>query len=220
MKKASLVALAICLVAGAASAGGTPNTATCTKQLVFQFSGLDDLGLSSYRFGGLGDMLGEFGDYDISDYWYGGGVGLRYFFREGMAVRPSVNISYAKLELPDQSGYTDIEESATRYGFSVVIEKYLPPIHSIAPYIGAGAGYDHFKYEESAKLDNVKLSADVTASCIDLKALAGFQWYFTDGMSLGGEYVGAFTHATSDEMDTTLNSFYWDAASVFLSVEM
>jgi opacity protein-like surface antigen len=217
MRKVSLVALVVCLMAGAAFAGGTPNTAACTKQLVFHFSGLSDMGLSSYRFSWLDDV---FSDYDLSDYGYGGGIGFRYFFREGIAVRPSLNISYTKLQLPDESGYTDPEITAANYGFSVVVEKYLPPIHGIAPYLGAGAGYDHYTYEQSYKVDEVTVSSDMTVGSFDLRAVAGFQWYFTEGMSLGGEYVGAFTHATSDEADITLDSFHWRAASVFLSVEM
>ncbi|MFZ1947850.1 MAG: hypothetical protein WAW06_09930 [bacterium] len=217
MKKASLAVVIVCLIAGAAFAGGTPNTATCTKQLVFHFSGLSDLGLSSYRFSWLDDV---FDDYDLSDYGYGGGMGFRYFFGEGMAVRPSVNLSYIKLELPDESSYTDPEITATNYGFSVIVEKYLPPIHSIAPYVGAGAGYDRYKYEQSYQVDEVTVSADLTVNSIDLKGVVGFQWYFTEAMSLGGEYVGAFTHATSDEADITLNAFRWRAASVFLSVEL
>lgn len=232
MKKTALaVALIGCMLVGTAFAGGSPQTSIGTKQLVFQFHGLSHLGLSSYGFSSMREVI-YFASYELDEDLedlplYGGGIGIRYFFGEGLAIRPSINISYASAKADYEGSGTDPKSTATDIAFSALLEKHLPAVHSISPYLGAGLGYDRFKIEDEPYYDWDK--ASITLSALDLKGVVGFQWYFTDGMSLGGEYLGSFsmgkvTTESTDGGETekgpelTFNRFYWDAASVFLSV--
>jgi len=194
-KTSLVVGLAVCLIAGTALAGGTPETGVGTKQMVFMFHGLDHLGLRSYD----------------------GGLGFRYFFGEGMAIRPGVNLAYSKEDLGD-----DVDApTTTDIALSVVLEKYMPAISSVSPYIGFGAGYSRSKSENVPEQPSV-----VTESSIEAKAVAGFQWYFTDALSLGGEYTGSFQHCKETGEDTegetlyewTANTFSWDASHIYFSV--
>jgi opacity protein-like surface antigen len=234
MKKTGLaVGLVACLLVGTAVAGGTPQTSVGTKQLVFQFTGLSELGLSSYQFSSLGSIVGYvMDDYDFIDLYdmplYGGGIGFRYFFGEGMAVRPGVNISHASAKIDYVGTDEDPKATINNLAFSLVIERHLPPVHSISPYIGAGVGYDRYSLEVEP-FDTMADKGKVTFSSVDVKGVAGFQWYFTDGLSLGGEYLGAFSMGkmqlevtddghTEEAPEVSLTNFYWDAASVYLSV--
>jgi len=206
------VGLGVCLIAAGALAGGTPDTGAGAKQMVFRFSGLSNLGLSSY----------------------GGGLGLRYFFGEGLAVRPGIDFGYRKdtNDAPG-SGYADGEETETELGFSVVLEKYMPPVSSVAPYVGVGLGYYRSTEEDKPiQPDDEEEAWKVTSSAFEVLGVAGFQWYFTDAMSLGGEYTASFYMGsekteyttpggqtdTADEQDTT--EFSWYAASVYLSIHV
>jgi hypothetical protein len=78
-----------------------------------------------------------------------------------------------------------------------------------------------------AKADKEEHIEKVTS--FNLMAVAGFQWYFTDNISLGGEYSGAFSHSGTKHEDTNAggitsksegssNAFLWDASRLFLSV--
>lgn len=178
------------------------------------------------------DFLLEESDIEIDDTpFFGGGIGFRYFFGEGLAIRPGVNISRASFESDDEGEEDDFKATFSNMGFSVLLEKYLPTTHSIAPYVGAGLGYDRYSLE-AEPVEEYPYEFDkgsVTFSSLDLKGVAGFQWYFTDGISLGGEYLGSFSMGkmaseitdegkTEDGPEVTLNRFFWDTASVFLSV--
>jgi opacity protein-like surface antigen len=212
MLAGAAIGVAVCMLAATVLAGGEPTTGMGTKQLVFQFNGLSALGLSSYN---------------------GGGIGFRYFFADGMAIRPGINVDYSK---DTQKATSDLlrdgETTMTHFGFSLVLEKYLPTIKSVAPYVGIGAGFGYSKDDLTAPLQpkTSKEETVETGTSFGLRAVAGFQWYFTDNISLGGEYFGAFTHSgtkdeytdfggtTSTTAEGSSNAFDWGASYLFLSV--
>jgi opacity protein-like surface antigen len=204
------IGVAVCMLAATVLAGGEPTTGIGTKQLVFQFNGLSALGLSSYN---------------------GAGIGFRYFFAEGMAIRPGVNLDYSKeTHKAPASTLKDAETKMTHVALSVVLEKYLPTIKSVAPYIGIGAGVGYSKDDViPSQLKAGKDETVETGTSFDLMAVAGFQWYFTDNISLGGEYLGAFSHSgtklentdfggTTSKIEGSTNAFFWNASYLFLSV--
>ena len=220
--------LLTCMITGIAFAGGTPMTAKGDKQLVFRFDGLCDMHLMPYFHAGGFPMECFYDDYD-DDYCYedcypcGGGLGFRYFLNDDAAVRVGVNIAIGSWEVKDSW-----EQSCMEFGLSLIYEKYLPHIHSIAPYIGAGVGFTRssMDYEELETTTDYK--EEVSGNIIHVMAVAGFQWYFTDGMSLGGEYRPGFTYETGEatvtigdnEMKGEISGYALNhrAASLFLGV--
>lgn len=115
------------------------------------------------------------------------------------------------------------------FGVSLIYEKYLPPIHSIAPYLGAGVGFTHASMDYTEPEDgSEEWKEEISGNIIHVMGVLGFQWYFTDGMSLGGEYRPGFHYQTGEvtttygELETkTETSGYalnHRAASVFLGV--
>jgi hypothetical protein len=228
-----VVVLAISLLAGDLLAGGTPMTSKGDKQLVFQFKGLSWLGLEPYF---RGAKFCEFcGDEDCIDadcYACDGGIGLRYFLNDDTAIRTGVNIAWGSDTWTDPDYDEDGEVSCLEFGVSVLYEKYLPHIHSIAPYVGVGLGYTHstYDYKQPRPSECADMKTELSGSFLDVMGAAGFQWYFTEAISLGGEYRGAFTYASAKCEDTdcegetdtpweaTAKTFNWDTASLFLSV--
>jgi hypothetical protein len=148
---------------------------------------------------------------------YGGGLGLRYFIdNDGLAGRLSLNAGYR----------TDEEDGdkTTRslIGGSFIIEKFLNPQSSVSPFVGIGVAY--FYSTEKEPTDEGEL--EVKTSTIEVPLVAGFQWWFTDALALGGEYRWGIIRYISDkytlggygigESSTFKTGIY--AASVFLSV--
>jgi outer membrane protein W len=209
-----LILVCLLTMCTAAFAGGTPMTDAGSKQMVFRFSGLSNLGLAPYR----------------TD-THGAGLGFRYFFNDGLALRKGIYLGWEKdkTEAPSDS-YEDAEDTDLTVSVSAMVEKYMASIHSVAPYIGLGVGYTYDKSESQPIRPTGDLRKDtMTNNYIDFMGAAGFQWYFTDAMSLGGEYVGAFSYSSREDKETdpdgdtmttkgTSTEFYWYAGSVYLSV--
>ena len=204
MRVPLLIGLCVVMAASAAFAGGTPNTGMGAKQMVFEFNGLSYLGLSPYA----------------------GGFGFRYFYADDTGIRGSLNFAYGKDE--DKSGDVTVDESMTLIGASLIWEKYMAAIASVAPYMGIGIGYYYQKEEcndfaETFAQELVK--EETTTNILEIPLVAGFQWYFTEAISLGGEYRLSYRYESGETKwdgekayDTTMSAFGFYAASVFFSV--
>jgi hypothetical protein len=182
--------LLVCVIAGLAYAGGTPMTAKGDKQLVFLFSGLSKMQLMPYFHPqGIPEACFDDSDYSCDCWPCGGGLGFRYFINDDRAIRIGVNVGIGKWEVKDSW-----DETCNEFGLSLIYEKYLAQIHSVAPYLGVGLGFDYYKDTWTQKEGDYK--EEWTGNIFSVEGVAGFQWYFTDGLSLGGEYRPAFQNQT------------------------
>lgn len=195
MRYALLAGICLVMLASAAGAGGTPDTDDESLQLVFEFNGLGQFELDTY----------------------GGGMGLRYFIDDdGLAGRISLNAGY---RTDEQDGD---KETVSLFGGSLLIEKFLNPLSSVAPYVGIGFAYFYTSEKEPTGEGDLEVKSHI----IGVPLVAGFQWWFTDALSLGGEYRWSIIRYTSDrtelggygigEGESFGTGIY--AASVFLSV--
>ena len=225
--------LAVCLLAGSAYAGGTPMTSAGDRQLVFRFSGLSNLGLGPYpRTGFLAEMC----DYEEEEcinhcYTCGGGIGFRYFLNDDRAIRTGLNLAWGSDKWADEYGEGhDKEISCLEFGFELWYEKYFPHIHSVAPYMAFGLGYTYASFERTGDYDCDEYKRSLGANLFDIMGALGFQWYFTEAMSLGGEYRVAYSYQSGKcEVepcegekytwgDLKGNHLYWHPVAIYFSV--
>ncbi len=203
--------LIVALVASVAMAASPVPTSAGDKAMVFMFRGLDDLGLKGY-----------------GDCW---GVGMRYYISDMNALRGGLIFGNEKVTYKAQEeGEDDLEETESEMGVEINYERHLEaPCKSVSPYIGAGIGYWKWKCETPAVYTRDYPTYTEEESGFYLQALAGFEWGFTDCMTLGGEYQLGMASGSYDETseyggDTTTLSeeeFSWmgfGTASVYLSV--
>jgi hypothetical protein len=137
---------------------------------------------------------------------YGGGIGMRYFLRDDVAIRPGLSlrldhshddedndISRRGAEWAPDHGYKS-RSDGTAVGLSVIGEKYLAEFHDVVPYIGLGVGYaytsseGHTEYNYYDHGDYDWYGGTTTDNSGSLIGLVGVQWRFRDNVSLGGEY--------------------------------
>jgi opacity protein-like surface antigen len=217
MKRLLLVVLALFLVAGVVQAAEVTTTAG-TKAMVFQFSGLSSLGLGPYS--GVG----------------GSGIGLRYYLSEGTALRPGLTVGFGSTTTKSQvSGMSDDKATNMNFGVNVALEKHLQAVSAISPYLGAGVGAGIFnnKHEPSvASNPPTGTATKITdkGTSFGVFGLGGFEWAWTNGLTLGGEYrfglnfasgkseterQGMSTVTDGDESGFNLG---FSTASVYLSV--
>ena len=207
MKLFTFVIVAM-MLSGIAMAAEVP-TSEGDKALVFMFHGLDDLALGTYG-----------GTY---------GVGMRYYIDDDTAIRGGVQFgNWSETEVAnDPENYEDVEETYSVYGASVIYEKHMESAcSSVSPYWGVGAAFSMFTDEY---LDGDGDTETDTGTGFAGFGVVGFEWGFTNCMTLGGEYQLGFwswsgetefepsrVSVTYDEFDGTYMGF--SSASVYLSV--
>jgi len=202
MKLFTFIVLAVMLVATTAVAGEVP-TSRGDKAMVFMFNGLDDLSVEGYG-----------GQY---------GFGMRYYIADGTAIRAGVQFGKDSFTNDD----FDWEEDYNIYGVNAAYERHMgAACSSVSPYWGVGAGYSAFSDKDT---DSVGDTSEYSGSAFAGFGLLGFEWGFTDCLTLGGEYMAGFT-SWSSQVETdiggvtnTFNEFSgsfmgFGTASVYLSV--
>ena len=207
MKLFTFMVLAVMLVATAAQAAEVP-TSRGDKAMVFMFEGLAFLSAQ------------EYGEY---------GFGMRYYIADGTAIRAGVQ--FGKYTWTDDDEATDPDNDSeykdSTYGVNAVYERHLgSPCASVSPYWGIGAGYTMSSDESTDEAgDTWKYSGSGFAGF----GVMGFEWAFTDCLTLGGEYMLGYENwsAKSESeiggITTTYNEYSeswmeFSTASVYLSV--
>jgi opacity protein-like surface antigen len=163
--------LVVLVLVGSAAAATVP-TSKGDKAMMFMFYGLGDL--------------------DLDGYGHSYGVGMRYYIADMSAIRAGITFGQDSwTEKAVDEGDQDLENKHSSIGFELTYEKHLEaPCPSISPYIGAGAGYSRWKSED----ENFNYGGRAVPVLIEqetdlsVHAVAGFEWGFTDCMTLGGEY--------------------------------
>jgi opacity protein-like surface antigen len=203
--------LVVVLLVGAASAATVP-TSKGDKAMVFTFHGLNDL--------------------DLTGYGHEWGVGMRYYISDMGAIRAGLEFgqdSWTEKGLAE--GVEDRENKESSFGLELNYERHLEAAcKSVSPYLGAGGGFWSWKSEDEVFATRANPKWTETESGFYVQAIAGFEWGFTECMTLGGEYElgwasgswkdeydnGEGSTETVDEEDFSFMGF--NTASLFLSV--
>lgn len=191
MKLFTFVVIAV-MISGVAMAAEVPTSAG-DKAMVFMFSGLSDLHLDGYM-----------GDY---------GLGMRYYISDGTAIRAGLEFGSVSLKDID----SDLEGDGTSYGLTAMYEKHLEGMcASVVPYWGLGVGYNSW----SSKVTGGSNWIEEKESGFGFMGAMGFEWGFTDCMTLGGEYeLGLWTFSGETEEDIGgVNDTYDEYEGSFMGV--
>ena len=214
----AIIFLCICLTA-AASAEVTKGS----KQFVFTWTSLTNQGQSA-----LARFRTEY--FGIGYSHYRGGIAMRYFTSETMAIRPWFWIGYDGPTIStDVEGVEDGKGSDTEWGVGIFLEKYLTPIQSAAPYLGLGIVYNAgtMKYEGPdmwfSSMETIE--PKWTSSELHITGTGGFNWFASEWIGVGGEVeVGYIRFKIEEEfpaaakMEYTGNTFGFLGATMFISI--
>jgi hypothetical protein len=136
-------------------------------------------------------------------------TGLRYSLSQELAIRALFSFFLWN------NGDDNAKANESDFGIGVALLYNLPVLYSIAPYLGGGIGFDAYSYENTndgiAKGDDQHQQSPTygpqSNTSIGLTGLAGFDWYFTDGIALGAEfslgfYTTSITYKNQDGTET------------------
>lgn len=212
MKLFIFVALAVMLVGVTAQAAEVPTSAG-DKAMIFTFSGLANLSLA--------DPNNEYG------------MGVRYYIADGMAVRAGLTVGMdTRTDESNTPGTADTENKCTDYGLSAALEMHREgACSSVSPYFGVGVNVLMSSEKDTRPLSGTPAETWTetdSETAFGAFGIVGFEWAFSNCMTLGGEYqlglqsssgdteTDAGTSVTTDKFSTSVIGF--QTSSLYLSV--
>ncbi len=153
------------------------------------------------------------------------GAGFRYFLTNQIALGLGLNFGSSSSELvfPDN----DKEEmSSTSFGVALDANYHFKPLYSVSPYVGINVNFGSYSETFDETVEGTTETAEFTGSGFGAGLNMGFDWFFTEGLSLGGRYTLGFQSLAKPEAKSgsvtvegaSSSSFGIGSASVMLNV--
>ena len=155
------------------------------------------------------------------------GAGFRYFFTYQIAVVLGLNFGTGSTSQEFQDG-DKTETSASTFGLSVDGNYHLKPLYSVSPYVGVNLNFGNYSSTDESTVGGETTTTEFSGSGFGFGINFGFDWYFTEGISLGGKYTLGYRSLGKPEEksgNTTVegqssSSFGVGSASVILNVHL
>lgn len=125
------------------------------------------------------------------------GAGYRYWVSDNFSINGGIHFGMNNID-----GKTDTVGtwSTTTYGISVEGLYQFKPMYSVAPYIGLGVNFGMYDFEfTQTPTGGTQAKWTNTGNAFGVGLGVGFDWYFTEGMSLGGRYTIGFKSFSASE---------------------
>ncbi len=153
------------------------------------------------------------------------GVGFQYFVTNEIALGLGLNFgtSSSTQELPNGNS---TKNSSTSFGLSVDGNYHLKALYSVSPYVGVNLNLGTYSSTVDQVVNNVSDKTEYSGTGFGAGINFGFDWYFTEGLSLGGKYTLGFQSLGKPDQKqgnvtvegTSRSTFGTGAASVILNV--
>lgn len=166
-----------------------------SRALLFEFSGLDNLGANSFN----------------------GGIGGKYFLKSNMAIRAGLQFMNISEDDPFQgNGGIDGEAQATEFGISAALEVHLTS-KRVSPYYGGGLALaftsTESKSAEADPADQVTIKNNRNGEFgyyggteFTIYGLVGVEVFVLRNLSLAAEYRLGFSHISRKDEEATLGN--------------
>ncbi|MFH1197729.1 MAG: outer membrane beta-barrel protein [bacterium] len=199
--------------------GPKPEIYAGAKSLVFLYIPFQsDLGPAPSGRANLFDLTYYSDGYSVQFYDVQlGGVGFKYFVTDQISLTGSFCFGSNTNDWEDtfeSSGtwgshdqtYTD-EITMTVFGFSLDADYHLRHLYNISPYLGLNINYASASAEGSYTDDvddpPFERKLDFSGSSFGIGFNIGFEWFFTEGLSLGGKYMLGYQGFSGPEFEIT-----------------
>lgn len=191
----SIVACLLLAPALALAQGVAPNLVKGSKSMLFSFNGLSNLGAGNFE----------------------GGVGVKYYYKAGLAFRASLQFSTLSEDIPANppAGVQGIdgERSGSSFGVSAAAELHRGT-GRVSAYFGGGLGFSKTSTESKSAVIGTASQTIVKnrqagelgflgGSSFNLFALAGVEFFIFKEVSLAAEYRLGFLKLSRADQETT-----------------
>ena len=153
------------------------------------------------------------------------GAGFRYFITHNLALGLGLNFGSSSSELVFPNNDKE-EMSTTSFGVAVDANYHFKSLYSVSPYIGINVNFGSYSQTFDETVEGTTETAEFTGSGFGAGLNMGFDWYFTEGLSLGGRYTFGYQSLANPEAKSgsvtvegaSASSFGIGSASVMLNV--
>lgn len=129
------------------------------------------------------------------------GAGFRYFVTNQIAIALGVSFGTSSSTLETETGRS--ESSATIFGVGIDANYHLMSLYGVSPYVGVNVNLSSLSAtDEFTPEGGATEITDYSGSGWGIAAQCGFDWYFTEGLSLGGKYALGFRSLGEPEVTT------------------
>ncbi len=166
-----------------------------SKALLFQFSGLANIGAGNFE----------------------GGVGGKYFLNSNLAIRGGLQFANASVSTPN-TNLPDNKNSATTFGINGAVEYHLST-KRVSPYLGGGIAFSTTSTEETQqtvggenKVSNNRNGVNIggnafnAGTTISVFGMVGAEFFIYDELSLGAEYRVGFSSTSQADEEVTVGN--------------
>jgi len=129
------------------------------------------------------------------------GAGFRYFVTNQIALGFGVNFGTTSTD-QDIEGVGTLNQSATTIGVGIDANYHLKSLYGISPYLGVNVNFGTYSASDD-EIDegNEIVTTDYSGSGFGAGFQFGFDWFFTEGISLGGKYALGFRSLGKSNID-------------------
>ena len=116
------------------------------------------------------------------------GAGFRYFITNQIALGLGLSFGSSSSTLESETGKS--ESSATLFGLGLDANYHLMSLYGVSPYIGLNVNFGTLSgTNEFTPEGGATETTDFSGNGFGVAAQFGFDWFFTEGLSLGGKYA-------------------------------
>lgn len=131
-----------------------------------------------------------------------GGIGFKYFLSNQFSLLASLGFGSASSEY--EIGTNEkTETTGTIFGIAVDADYHFPDLYSISTYIGANINFGSLSGEDTYTYNTNVSTEEYTSSSFGLGLNIGFDWFFTEGISLGGKYTLGYKNFSEPELTSS-----------------
>jgi len=127
------------------------------------------------------------------------GAGGKWYFADDMAIRAMLGFTTSSEGDPDPTKSPDGKTTTTIFGVAAGIEMHTHPVYSTSPYFGAQISFASGSGTNQITQSGTTVEDKSSGTAFGVGVLAGFDWYFTNAIAVGGEYMLGFNSTSLSE---------------------
>ena len=142
------------------------------------------------------------------------GAGFRYFLTGNIALGAGLNFGTSSSEMVEANG-DRTETSATSFGLAAEGNYHFMALYSVSPYVGANINFGSFSSTTDVTTGGTLATTETSGSGFGAGVHLGFDWFFTEGLSLGGRYTLGFQSLSKPELKSANTTVEGESSSFF-----
>ncbi len=135
------------------------------------------------------------------------GAGFQYYVTKEIALVLGVAFGTSSETQDSMSTSTPKNEtSSTSLGVALDANYHLKALYGVSPYIGVNVNFGSYSETDETTVGGTTSKIESKGTGIGAGLNFGFDWYFTEGMSLGGKYTVGFRSMSAPEVTSSSGS--------------